>query len=123
MGHKVDVLMLRKFAARCHHAEEFCIVDDSIIVLVRFVCLFTKKRRHLIIESFTAFREILNITKRPYGLHWFIFECFVKSSFFPMISWISSSVRDSPINLKCRYTSCCLIYVSNRLLLWIRVVA
>jgi hypothetical protein len=40
-GHKVDVLMLRKFAARCHHAEEFCIIYDSVIVLVRLVCLFT----------------------------------------------------------------------------------
>jgi hypothetical protein len=41
MGHKDDLLMLRKFAARCHHAEEFCIIYDSIIVLVRLVCLFT----------------------------------------------------------------------------------
>jgi hypothetical protein len=58
MGHKVDVLMLRKFAARCHHAEEFCIVDDSVIVLVRLVCLFIKKRRHLINESFSTFSGI-----------------------------------------------------------------
>jgi hypothetical protein len=37
-------IRLRKFAARCHHAEEFCIIDDSVIVLVRLVCLFPHRK-------------------------------------------------------------------------------